>query len=151
MNEADIYGTTLSLESIKVIAESIGIANLPDEAAKELADDVSYRLKLIVQSIYSFLPSPPSSIPFLTAPLIAEGPYIFYLPPSRETTLFSSSLSVRNIVWVTTNSKDKCNVLGENEKRTKDRCPALQHHDQHQAPYDQYIPPKNPPAAKMTL
>nr|CAD7593101.1 unnamed protein product [Timema genevievae] len=55
MNEADIYGTTLSLESIKVIAESIGIANLPDEAAKELADDVSYRLKLIVQDSAKFM------------------------------------------------------------------------------------------------
>jgi len=50
MTEPDLmYGTTLSLESVKVIAESIGISNLPDEAAKELADDVSYRLKLIIQ------------------------------------------------------------------------------------------------------
>lgn len=44
-----MYGTTLSQESIKVIAESIGLANLPDEAAKELAEDVSYRLKLLIQ------------------------------------------------------------------------------------------------------
>jgi Transcription initiation factor TFIID, subunit TAF6 (also component of histone acetyltransferase SAGA) len=50
MSEADmIYGTSLSLESIKVIAESVGVGNLPDEAAKLLADDVSYRLKQIVQ------------------------------------------------------------------------------------------------------
>lgn len=42
-------GACLSSESMKVIAESIGIANLPDEAAKDLADDVSYRLKQIVQ------------------------------------------------------------------------------------------------------
>lgn len=47
-NEAS-YGTSLSLESAKVIAESIGITNLPEEAARELADDVSYRLKLILQ------------------------------------------------------------------------------------------------------
>nr|CAD7405325.1 unnamed protein product [Timema cristinae] len=68
----------------------------------ELADDVSYRLKLIVQ-----------------------------------TTLFNPSLSVGNTVWATTSSEDKCNVLGENEKRTKHQCPALQHHHQHHAPYDQ--------------
>jgi transcription initiation factor TFIID subunit 6 len=50
MSEADmLYGTSLSLESIKVIAESVGVGNLPDEAAKQLADDVSYRLKQIVQ------------------------------------------------------------------------------------------------------
>lgn len=50
MSEADmVYGTSLSLESVKVIAESVGIGNLPDEAAKQLADDVSYRLKQIVQ------------------------------------------------------------------------------------------------------
>jgi len=44
-----VYGTTLSQESIKVIAESIGVGNLPDEAAKELAEDVTYRLKDIIQ------------------------------------------------------------------------------------------------------
>jgi transcription initiation factor TFIID subunit 6 len=43
------YGTNLSQESMKVIAESIGIANLPEEAARELADEVSYRLKLVLQ------------------------------------------------------------------------------------------------------
>jgi hypothetical protein len=50
MSEADmVYGTSLSLESVKVIAESVGVGNLPDEGAKQLADDVSYRLKQIVQ------------------------------------------------------------------------------------------------------
>ncbi|KAF4531893.1 hypothetical protein B566_EDAN000922 [Ephemera danica] len=53
-NEAS-YGTNLSLESVKVIAESIGIANLPEEAARELADDVSYRLKLILQDAAKFM------------------------------------------------------------------------------------------------
>jgi len=56
MSEADmIYGTSLSLESIKVIAESVGVGNLPDEAAKLLADDVSYRLKQIVQDAAKFM------------------------------------------------------------------------------------------------
>ena len=52
MNESEsIYGTTLSQESIKVIAESIGVGNFPDEAAKDLAEDVSYRLKEIIQVV----------------------------------------------------------------------------------------------------
>ncbi|KAL1140807.1 hypothetical protein AAG570_000735 [Ranatra chinensis] len=50
-----IYGTSIPLESIKVIAESIGISNLPDEAAKELADDVSYRLKHVIQDCAKFM------------------------------------------------------------------------------------------------
>jgi len=49
-----VYGTTLSQESIKVIAESIGVGNLPDEAAKELAEDVTYRLKDIIQVLIMF-------------------------------------------------------------------------------------------------
>lgn len=50
MSESEsMYGTTLSQESIKVIAESIGVGNFPDEAAKDLAEDVSYRLKEIIQ------------------------------------------------------------------------------------------------------
>ena len=48
-----VYGTTLSQESMKVIAESIGVGNLPDEAAKDLAEDVSYKLKEIIQ-VYLF-------------------------------------------------------------------------------------------------
>lgn len=55
MNESEsIYGTTLSQESIKVIAESIGVGNFPDEAAKDLAEDVSYRLKEIIQVCIPF-------------------------------------------------------------------------------------------------
>lgn len=57
MSERDktMYGTTLSLESIKVIAESIGVGSLPDDAAKELADDVSFKLKQIVQDAAKFM------------------------------------------------------------------------------------------------
>ncbi|XP_050069003.1 transcription initiation factor TFIID subunit 6 isoform X2 [Anopheles maculipalpis] len=50
-----MYGSTLSLESMKVIAESIGVGSLPDDAAKELADDVSYKLKQIVQDAVKFM------------------------------------------------------------------------------------------------
>ncbi|KAH9634151.1 hypothetical protein HF086_001353 [Spodoptera exigua] len=49
------YGSSLSVDSMKTIAESIGIANLGDDAAKELADDVTYRLKLIVQDSMKFM------------------------------------------------------------------------------------------------
>ncbi|XP_015600707.1 transcription initiation factor TFIID subunit 6 isoform X2 [Cephus cinctus] len=56
MSESEsIYGTTLSQESMKVIAESIGVGNLPDEAAKDLAEDVSYRLKEIIQDAAKFM------------------------------------------------------------------------------------------------
>lgn len=53
--DVDLYGTSFSIESIKVIAESIGIGNLPDEAAKELADDVSYRVKHVIQDAAKFM------------------------------------------------------------------------------------------------
>ncbi|KAH6940437.1 hypothetical protein HPB50_027587 [Hyalomma asiaticum] len=47
--------SNLSPESMKVIAESIGISNLPDEAAKELADEITYRLKVIAQDASKFM------------------------------------------------------------------------------------------------
>lgn len=43
------FGSVLSSESIRVIAESIGISGLADEASSFLAEDISYRLKLAVQ------------------------------------------------------------------------------------------------------
>lgn len=54
-NSNMLYGTTLSAESIKVIAESIGVGFLPDDAAKELADDVSFKIKKIVQDAAKFM------------------------------------------------------------------------------------------------
>lgn len=42
-------GSQLPGESIKVIAESVGISGIPDDAASVLAEDSSYRLKQIVQ------------------------------------------------------------------------------------------------------
>lgn len=50
-----LYGTTLSVESMKVIAESIGVGSLPDDAAKILAEDVSYKLKRIIQDAAKFM------------------------------------------------------------------------------------------------
>jgi transcription initiation factor TFIID subunit 6 len=50
-----LSGSTLYVDSMKAMAESIGVANLEDEAAKELAEDVTFRLKLIVQDAAKFM------------------------------------------------------------------------------------------------
>ncbi|KAF7271491.1 TBP-associated factor 6 [Rhynchophorus ferrugineus] len=55
INENDLYGTNFSIESMKVIAESIGIGNLQDDAAKELAEDISFRVKHIIQDSAKFM------------------------------------------------------------------------------------------------
>ncbi|KAF6206972.1 hypothetical protein GE061_018209, partial [Apolygus lucorum] len=47
--------SSIPLESVKVVAESIGISNLTDDAAKVLADDISYRLRLIIQDATKFM------------------------------------------------------------------------------------------------
>lgn len=55
MSESEsMYGTTLSQESIKVIGESVGV-NIPDEAAKDISEDVSYRLKELIQDAAKFM------------------------------------------------------------------------------------------------
>jgi len=41
--------SVLSAESIRVIGETMGVTGLSDEAASFLAEDISYRLKLLVQ------------------------------------------------------------------------------------------------------
>lgn len=41
--------SVLSGESVKTIAESIGIANLTEESISALADDATYRLKILIQ------------------------------------------------------------------------------------------------------
>ena len=45
----------LTTESVKVIAESVGTAGLPEDASTQLADDCTYRLKQIVQVICLFV------------------------------------------------------------------------------------------------
>ncbi|CAG9862733.1 unnamed protein product [Phyllotreta striolata] len=55
INECDLYGTNFSTESMKVIAESIGIGYLGDDAAKELAEDISFRVKHIIQDAAKFM------------------------------------------------------------------------------------------------
>lgn len=46
---------TLYVDSVKAMAESVGISNLQDDAAKELAEDVTYRLKCIIQDAQKFM------------------------------------------------------------------------------------------------
>ncbi|XP_050349736.1 transcription initiation factor TFIID subunit 6 [Nymphalis io] len=56
MSDADlVYSSSFTVDSMKVIAESVGIGSLGDDAAKELADDVTYRLKVIVQDAMKFM------------------------------------------------------------------------------------------------
>ncbi|XP_023012182.2 TBP-associated factor 6 [Leptinotarsa decemlineata] len=55
ISDHDLYGTNFSIESMKVIAESIGIGYLADDAAKELAEDISFRLKHIIQDAAKFM------------------------------------------------------------------------------------------------
>lgn len=43
------FGSNISAESIRVIAESVGVSSLPDDAASFLADHVTFILKTIVQ------------------------------------------------------------------------------------------------------
>ncbi|XP_065207636.1 transcription initiation factor TFIID subunit 6 [Planococcus citri] len=49
------YGTTISIESLKVIAESVGIPNLSDECGKELSEDITFKLKHIIQDAMKFM------------------------------------------------------------------------------------------------
>lgn len=51
LNSTANYGTTISIESLKVIAESMGIPNLSDECGKELSEDITFKLKHIIQVI----------------------------------------------------------------------------------------------------
>ena len=44
----------LSVESIKAMAESVGISGLGDEACKRLSEDLEYRLKEVVQNAIKF-------------------------------------------------------------------------------------------------
>lgn len=41
--------SSLSGESVRVIAESVGVTSLPEEAAIHLAEDATYRLKQTLQ------------------------------------------------------------------------------------------------------
>ncbi|CAH1797064.1 unnamed protein product [Owenia fusiformis] len=46
---------TLTIETVKVFAESIGIASLPDNAAQLLANDATYRLQQLAQEAAKFM------------------------------------------------------------------------------------------------
>ncbi|KAK7598055.1 hypothetical protein V9T40_006290 [Parthenolecanium corni] len=54
-NATTNYGTTISIESLKVIAEIIGIPSLSDECGKELSEDITFKLKHIIQNAMKFM------------------------------------------------------------------------------------------------
>ncbi|CAG7786505.1 unnamed protein product [Allacma fusca] len=47
--------TNIYVDSIKAMAESVGISSLQDDAAKEIAEDVTFRLKVIIQDAVKFM------------------------------------------------------------------------------------------------
>jgi histone H3/H4 len=114
-NENDLYGTNLSVESMKVIAESIGIGNLPDDAAKELAEDISFKLKHIIQDAAKFVHHAKRTKLMqndIDAALRAKNLevqlrdktvnnliYFFFLAPVRFSVIRTASVSIRLWRW----------------------------------------------------
>ncbi len=40
----------LDIDSVKIMAETVSVGGLPEEVAREIADEVSYRVKMLVQN-----------------------------------------------------------------------------------------------------
>ncbi|XP_057371270.1 transcription initiation factor TFIID subunit 6-like isoform X2 [Daphnia carinata] len=56
MSEYESAGSlNLPIESMKMMAESVGVAGLSDSAAKELADEINFRLKTVIQDATKFM------------------------------------------------------------------------------------------------
>lgn len=53
--ESSSGSLNLPIESMKMMAESVGVAGLADSAAKELADEINFRLKTILQDATKFM------------------------------------------------------------------------------------------------
>ncbi len=53
--ESSSGGLSLPIESMKMMAESVGVSGLSDSASKELADEINFRLKTIVQDAIKFM------------------------------------------------------------------------------------------------
>ncbi|XP_028967563.1 transcription initiation factor TFIID subunit 6 [Galendromus occidentalis] len=50
----DRQSSQLSIESVKMMAESIGVTALPEDTCREISEDVTYRLRVILQEAVKF-------------------------------------------------------------------------------------------------
>lgn len=41
----------LSVESVKMMAESVGVTALPEDTCREISEDATYRLRVIIQEV----------------------------------------------------------------------------------------------------
>jgi TATA box binding protein associated factor (TAF) len=48
-SSVSVHGGGVTVESVKVIAESVGVPSLSDDVLHYIGDDVTFRLKFIVQ------------------------------------------------------------------------------------------------------
>lgn len=51
MSGKDRQASQLSIESVKMMAESIGVTALPEDTCREISEDVTYRLRVILQEV----------------------------------------------------------------------------------------------------
>lgn len=42
----------LSVESVKMMAESVGVTALPEDTCREISEDATYRLRVIIQEVW---------------------------------------------------------------------------------------------------
>ncbi|XP_022669221.1 transcription initiation factor TFIID subunit 6-like isoform X3 [Varroa destructor] len=73
----------LSVESVKMMAESVGVTALPEDTCREISEDATYRLRVIIQEVSGSLPKLPLDISLKTHWLSIEGiqPTIADNPP----------------------------------------------------------------------
>lgn len=51
MSAKDRAVSQLSVESVKMMAESIGVTALPEDTCREISEDATYRLRVIIQEV----------------------------------------------------------------------------------------------------
>merc|ERR1719495_1480049 len=45
----------VSMDSVKIVADSLGIQGLPDDACREMSEEVTYRLRILAQNAQKFM------------------------------------------------------------------------------------------------